>query len=70
VPLTMQLIDDLVQANPMAEHEELSQTLCDQRRLWVKDIGKLSWLEIDFPEDVIRAREIIWPAIQKERSSE
>jgi choline kinase len=70
VPLTRQLMDDLVQANPMAEHEELSQTLCEQRRLWVKDIGKLSWLEIDFPEDVIRAREIIWPAIQKERSIE
>lgn len=70
VPLALQLMDDLVRANPSAEHEELSQTLCDRRRLWVKDIGKLSWLEIDFPEDVIRAREIIWPAIQKERNSE
>ena len=66
VPLTLQLMADLVRANPLAEHEELSQTLCEQRRLWVRDIGKLSWLEIDFPEDVIRAQEIIWPAIQKE----
>ncbi len=66
VPLARQLMDELIQANPATEHEELSQALCDRQRLWVHDIGQLSWLEIDFPEDIIRAREIVWPAIQKE----
>ncbi len=66
VPLALQLMDDLIQKNHFAEHEELSQALCDRRRLWVRDIGDLSWLEIDFPGDIIRAREAIWPAIQKE----
>lgn len=66
VAITLQLMDELVQANQAAEHEELSQALCDRHRLWVHDIGNLSWLEIDFPEDVVRAREIVWPAIQKE----
>lgn len=64
--LALTLMADLVRANPMAEHEELSQQLCDRSCLWVRDIGRLSWLEIDFPEDVRRARRIIWPAIQEE----
>lgn len=64
VELARQLMDALIQANPAAEHEELSQALCDRQRLWVHDIGPLSWLEIDFPEDVVRAREVIWPALQ------
>ncbi|MGQ9920201.1 MAG: phosphocholine cytidylyltransferase family protein [Desulfobacca sp.] len=66
VELAKQLMADLIQTKPTAEHEELSQALCDQQRLWVHDIGHLSWLEIDFPEDVIRAREVVWPAIQRQ----
>ncbi len=66
VELARQIMDDLIQANPAAEHEELSQALCDRQRLWVHDIGQLSWLEIDFPEDLVRAREVVWPAIQRE----
>lgn len=66
VSLAVQLMSELVRANPAAEHEELSQKLCDRRRLWVKHIGELSWLEIDFPDDVLRARKIIWPRIQME----
>jgi choline kinase len=66
VDLTKQLMADLIQGRPTAEHEELSQALCDRQRLWVHDIGRLSWLEIDFPEDVVRAREVVWPAIQRE----
>jgi L-glutamine-phosphate cytidylyltransferase len=70
VPLALQLMDDLVRANQLAEHEELSQALCDRQCLWVRDIGDSSWLEIDFPEDVVRARDVVWPAIQRERQSE
>lgn len=66
VELARQLMADLIQVKPTAEHEELSQALCDRQRLWVHDIGRLSWLEIDFPEDVVRAREVVWPAIQRE----
>jgi len=66
LPLVLQLMDDLIGADPGAEHEELSQSLCDHGRLWVHSSGGLSWLEIDFPEDVQRAREVIWPAIQRE----
>jgi len=66
VPLAVALMAELIRQNPMAEHEELSQALCDRERLWVRDIGLLSWLEIDFPEDLHRAREVVWPAIQRE----
>ncbi|MDD3580933.1 MAG: phosphocholine cytidylyltransferase family protein [Desulfobacca sp.] len=66
VPLALELMAELVQANHQAEHEELSQALAQHQRLWVQDIGDLSWLEIDFPEDVIRARELVWPAIQQQ----
>ena len=66
VELARHLMDGLIQAKAAAEHEDLSQALCDRQRLWVHQIGQLSWLEIDFPEDVVRAREVVWPAIQRE----
>ncbi|MBW1918435.1 MAG: phosphocholine cytidylyltransferase family protein [Deltaproteobacteria bacterium] len=69
VPLALELMAELVQANQQAEHEELSQALAQHQRIWVQNIGDLSWLEIDFPEDVIRARELVWPAIQQQLTS-
>lgn len=66
VPLALELMAELVETDRLTEHEELSQALAQHQRLWVQNIGDLSWLEIDFPEDVIRAREIIWPTIQQQ----
>ena len=31
-----------------------------------EDVTGLPWIEIDFPEDVVRARDEVLPAIQKE----
>ncbi|WP_449244543.1 phosphocholine cytidylyltransferase family protein [Desulfobacca acetoxidans] len=65
-PLAISLMDALIRMAPQTEHEELSQALCQHRRLWVEDIGHQAWLEIDFLEDVSRARQEVWPAIQQQ----
>ena len=34
------------------------------------DVAGMPWIEIDFPEDLERAREIVWPAIESLRQAE
>ena len=34
------------------------------------DVADLPWTEIDFPEDLVFARDMIWPAIDRRRSRE
>lgn len=51
-----------------APHEEVLRNVMLNRPEWfgVEDVSGLPWIEIDFPEDVIRAREQVLPAIQRE----
>ena len=37
--------------------------LCRERPLYALSTNGLPWIEIDFPEDLDRAREVIWPRI-------
>ncbi|HEX4181232.1 MAG TPA: phosphocholine cytidylyltransferase family protein [Caulobacteraceae bacterium] len=49
----------------MLEYEEAIRDLIleDPTRFTAQDVGDLPWTEIDFPEDVVRAREIILPQL-------
>lgn len=51
-----------------APHEEaLRNVMLEQPAAFAcEDVTGLPWIEIDFPEDVVRAREVILPAIQKD----
>lgn len=51
-----------------APHEEaLRNVLLEQPSAFAwEDVTGLPWIEIDFPEDVVRAREVILPAIQQD----
>jgi len=50
-----------------APHEEALRNVLLERPddFAFEDISGLPWIEIDFPEDVVRAREIILPAIRE-----
>jgi choline kinase len=50
-----------------APHEEvLRNILLEQPEAFAfEDVSGLPWIEIDFPEDVVRAREIVLPAIRQ-----
>jgi choline kinase len=50
----------------MLEYEEAIRDLIleDASRFVAADVGDLPWTEIDFPEDVVRARDIILPQLQ------
>ena len=37
--------------------------LCRERPLYALSTDGLPWIEIDFPEDLARAREVVWPRI-------
>lgn len=41
-----------------------------EHRIRCVDVSGLPWIEIDFPEDLARARAGVWPAIAAARSSE
>jgi choline kinase len=49
----------------MLEYEEAIRDLIleDPTRFTAEDVGDLPWTEIDFPEDVDRARDIILPQL-------
>ena len=49
----------------MLEYEEAIRDLIleDPSRFVAEDVGDLPWTEIDFPEDVVRARDIILPQL-------
>jgi choline kinase len=50
----------------MLEYEEAIRDLIleDPARFVAEDVGDLPWTEIDFPEDVVRARDIILPQLE------
>lgn len=50
----------------MLEYEEAIRDLIlqDPRNFVAEDVGDLPWTEIDFPDDVLRAREYILPQLQ------
>jgi choline kinase len=52
-------------SNGMLEYEEAIRELilAEPARFSAEDVGDLPWTEIDFPEDVVRAREIILPQL-------
>ena len=43
--------------------------IAEQRPLYAVPIDGLPWIEIDFVEDLLRAREEIWPAILAQRAA-
>ena len=49
----------------MLEYEEAIRDLILEgpQRFGAEDVGDLPWTEIDFPDDVVRAREIILPQL-------
>jgi len=51
-----------------APHEESIRNvlLAQPSAFAYEDVTGLPWIEIDFPEDVVRARDVILPAIQKD----
>ena len=52
-------------AEGMLEYEEAIRALllAEPARFTAEDVGDLPWTEIDFPEDVVRAREVILPQL-------
>ena len=63
---TGKLIDALqraVRENPQVEYETVIDGLLEQIQMSYIPIGDLAWIEIDFPQDVDRARAEIWPTI-------
>ncbi|MCH8149488.1 MAG: phosphocholine cytidylyltransferase family protein [Planctomycetes bacterium] len=44
--------------------------MTDRVKILGVDVADLPWTEIDFPEDLVFAREIIWPAIDRRGSRE
>ena len=52
-----------VSENPQVEYEPVIQSLLGQIQMRAVPVGDLSWIEIDFPDDVDRANTETWPAI-------
>jgi choline kinase len=46
------------------EYEETFRTLFKTCRFGYELVGDLPWTEVDFPEDVTRAEQTVWPQIQ------
>ena len=52
-----------VAENPRVEYEAIIDSVLDSIQMHYVPIGQMPWIEIDFPNDVERAREEIWPLI-------
>jgi choline kinase len=66
------LIDALrraVRENPDVEYETVIDSLLEQIPMRYVRVGDLPWIEIDFPQDVDRARDEIWPDIASRQTS-
>jgi len=48
-----------------AEYETALNHLLESHPGAFSPVGDLPWIEIDFPEDVERARSVVWPAIRE-----
>jgi choline kinase len=47
------------------EHEDAFRELASEVPIGVVEVGDLPWIEIDFDEDVVRARETVLPAVER-----
>lgn len=56
--------------NPNLEYEPVINSILETVTVGYEPIGDLPWIEIDFPADVERARQEVWPAILKLRPEE
>ncbi len=52
-----------VAENPRVEYEAIIDSVLDRIQMHYVPVGQLPWIEIDFPNDVERARKEIWPLI-------
>jgi choline kinase len=52
-----------VAENPRVEYEAIIDSVLDRIQMHYIPVGRLPWIEIDFPNDVERAQEEIWPLI-------
>jgi choline kinase len=51
--------------HPRVEYEAIIDSVLGRSQVHYVPVGHLPWIEIDFPHDVERAREEIWPLISK-----
>jgi choline kinase len=61
----MGAVQQAVRENPQVEYETVIDSLLEQIPMGYAPIGDLPWIEIDFPQDVDRARDEIWPSIAR-----
>jgi len=59
-------LHDEVTRNPRIEYEAVMNGILETIELHYIPTGKLPWIEIDFPEDIERARREVWPLIKDE----
>ena len=56
IPTLLQTMNNLFEKNPLAEHEDLTQLMCDKGIMDLVSTNNLPWIEIDFLEDIEKAR--------------
>jgi choline kinase len=52
-----------VAENPSLEYEAIIDSVLDKMQMHYISVAEIPWIEIDFPDDVERARKEIWPLI-------
>ncbi|MGE0826886.1 MAG: NTP transferase domain-containing protein [Candidatus Binatia bacterium] len=63
-PFLRSILDDLVtQGRDTIEHEEAFPLFLSQRLVGFERVDDLPWIEIDFPEDLVRAEREVLPRI-------
>jgi choline kinase len=63
-----QALRTATEANPALEYEPVINNILEAVSVGYEPIGGVPWIEIDFPADVERARQEVWPAILKWRA--
>ncbi len=63
IPSLIFEMEKLFSENDKAEHEDLTQKMCNLGVMEVVSTGNLQWIEIDFPEDVDKARNKVWRSL-------
>jgi choline kinase len=58
-----------VRENPQVEYEAVIDSLLEHIPIRYVRVGDLPWIEIDFPQDVDRARDEIWPSIASRQTA-
>jgi choline kinase len=58
-----------VRENPQVEYETIIDSLLEHIPIRYVCVGDLPWIEIDFPQDVDRARDEIWPYIASRQTA-